>query len=353
MEAVFSITLFTVAESFRVLFPQRASTSETLAPITEPMEIIYNFFTFCDNKIIRKIGYAIHECDGEDDIKIEYLKAKVNDDFLNLKFISIPSSFKIINSKNEETIGINLETYNTLVHNQTVGVFFEYVFKKYNASKTPLFVNTMVVDGEIKIEGTGKVEPIPKAPFTYSITEKIANDYFDDYMDDKGFNLDKLMEDDFFKAVRKLFQEEYYVSCLKLLMSVIDTVGFLEYDDVPGNFKNWINTYCDLSKMNVTSEELWELRNSLLHMTNARSRKVKQNITTQLSFYVSNEDIEERISDGHSKYFNLKTLIHTVADGFEKWGESFNEQNDKFKEFIDRYDLIISDTRCGKVYYNT
>ncbi len=316
------------------------------------METIYNFFTFCNNQIIQKIGYAIHQCDGDDDIKIEYLKAKVNDDFLNLQFISVPSTFKIVNSKNEETIGINLETYNTLVHNQTIGVLFEYIFKKHNASRTPLFVNTMVVDGKIKIEGTGKMEPIPKAPFTYSIIEKLPNDYFNDYIDDKGFHLDKLMEDDFFKAVRNLFQEGYYVSSLKLLMSVIDTVAFLEYEDVPGNFNNWIDTYCDLSKMNITSAELWELRNSLLHMTNARSRKVRQNITKQLSFYVSNEDIPERISDGQSKYFNLKTLIYTVADGFERWGNSFNDQKDKFKGFIDRYDLIISDTRYGKVHYN-
>lgn len=316
------------------------------------METIFNFFPFSNNKIIKEIGYSVHKFEGNDVEKIEYLKQKVNDDFINLTFIDIPNTFKLINSMNQEVIGINLETYNTLVHNLTVTVLFEFVFKKLNASKTPLFVITMVVDGEIKIEGTRKLEAVPLAPFTYSIKEKIPNDYFNDYFDEEGFHLDKLMDDDFFKAIRILFKNECYTSSLKLLMSTIDTVAFLEYGDISGNFKSWIDKYCDLTNINVSSDELWELRNSLLHMTNSHSRKVKQSIISRLAFYVSTKDMKERISDGQTKYFNLKTLVHLVAEGFEKWGTTLNNEKEKFETLINRYDLIISDTRYGKIQYN-
>lgn len=316
------------------------------------METIFNFFSFCDNKIIHKIGYSVHEKDGNDHEKINFLKEKVNDDFQKLKFISIPNTYKVINSKEEEIIGIDLETYNTLVYNSTVTFLFEEVFKKFNAGKTPLFVITMVVNGKIKIEGERKIHPEPLVDFTNSIKEKISNHYFEDYIDESGFHLDKLIEDDFFKAIRLLFKSKYYTSSLKLLMSAIDTVAFLEYGDIPGNFKKWVNTYCDLKKIDLTSDEIWELRNSLLHMTNTRSRKVEQNIISQLAFYVSSEDIKELISDGYKKYFNLKTLVFVVADGFEKWGKSLNKEPNKFKIFFERYDLIISDTRYRKIDYN-
>lgn len=317
------------------------------------METIYNIFPLCDNQIITKIGYTSHQCDGTDDEKIKYLQERVSNDFSNLSFINVPSKFLIKDENEKNNIGINLESFNILIHNATITVLFEEIFQKFQAGKNPLFVMTMVVDGQIKIEGTELLKSEPIAPFTHSIIEKIPRHYFEDYIDEDGLHLDKLMNDDFFNAIRLLFSNEYYTSSLKLLMSAIDTVSFLEFGDISGNFKNWINLYCDFSQLNITSEELWEFRNSLLHMTNSNSRKVNQKKVSRLTFYVSNVDIKDRTSDGETKYFNLHSLIFVVSKGFENWGNSFIIEKNKFEVFFERYDLIISDSRYGHIEYNT
>ncbi|MEO6301786.1 MAG: hypothetical protein ABIP51_01310, partial [Bacteroidia bacterium] len=130
------------------------------------------------------------------------------------------------------------------------------------------------------------------------------------------------------------------------------TIAFLEYGDVPGNFKNWINEYCDIGKLGITKDELWEYRNSLLHMTNSNSRKVIKKEISPLSFYVKSADEKTLKSNGNAKYFNLTTLIDVFAKGLEKWGTNFNVEREKLEIFIERYDSIISDVRYGKTYFS-
>jgi hypothetical protein len=315
------------------------------------METIFNIFTICNDGIIENIGFKAHEQNGSDDEKIKFLQNNVQSDSSDLKYIKIPESFKIITGNNESLIGITIESYNTLNHNGSLGVLLEPIFQLYDVSETPLFVNTFLVNGEIKIEGFKNLNSNPTVPFTTSLDERMPADYVGSYLTDKGFEMDRLLEDDFIKATKILFQNDCYVSALKLLLSAIDTISFLEYGDIPGNFKKWVDKYCEIEKANITTEELWEFRNSLLHMTNAISRKVKRRAVKSLNFYVSHSDIEERKSDGETKFFNLKTLISIVTKGLEEWGLSFNEDKEKFSLFVERYDLIISDSRYGKVYY--
>jgi hypothetical protein len=59
-------------------------------------------------------------------------------------------------------------------------------------------------------------------------------------------------------------------------MSFVDTVAYLEFDDIPKNFQQWLDKYAILSNIEVSSAELWKMRNSLLHMTNYNSRKVSK-----------------------------------------------------------------------------
>ena len=56
---------------------------------------------------------------------------------------------------------------------------------------------------------------------------------------------------------------------------MIDTLGFGEYGPVGNCFVTWLDEYCDMGQAGVTSPELWELRNSLLHMTNLDSNRVR------------------------------------------------------------------------------
>jgi hypothetical protein len=115
---------------------------------------------------------------------------------------------------------------------------FESIFQNYDVSQTPLFVITFLVDGEIRIEGNEDLNSNPTAPFTHSLDERIPIDYIDSCLTEKGFEMHRLLEDDFLKAAKILFNNECYVSTLKLLLlTTIDTVAFLEYDDTLGNFK--------------------------------------------------------------------------------------------------------------------
>jgi hypothetical protein len=315
------------------------------------METIFNIFTICNDGVIEHIGFKTHELEGTDEEKIEFLQKNVQKDSSNLKYVKIPESFKFTQGDTEIIGAITIESYNTLNHNGTLSILFEPIFQIYNVSQTPLFVVTFVVDGEIKIEGFDELNSNPTVPFTHSLDERIPIDYINNYFTDKGFEMDRLLEDDFIKAIKILFQNDCYVSALKLLLSAIDTFSFLEYGDIVGNFKKWIDEYCEIEKANITSEELWEFRNSLLHMTNAMSRKVKRKTVKKLNFYVSYSDVEERKSDGEARFFNLKTLITIVTNGLEKWGLSFNENRYKFPVFVERYDQVISDSRYGKLYY--
>jgi hypothetical protein len=182
--------------------------------------------------------------------------------------------------------------------------------------------------------------------------EGVVSDYLSIYLTDEGFDLPQLLNDDFFLAIKLLFNEGYFVSCAKLIVSFIDTIAFIEYGDVAGNYQRWLDTYVDLQHVGVTSEELWEYRNSLVHMTNLESRKVMSGKVKRLvpivigsgSLPVNVADLPAE--DDNSKFMDLFRLIQSLSQGAcGKWTQSFNDDREKFRTFIERYDLVISDKR--------
>ena len=64
---------------------------------------------------------------------------------------------------------------------------------------------------------------------------------------------------------------------------------------------------------------------------------------------MSGEDKPDMLGDVLSNYFNIKSLIQVISDGIDKWAASFDIAKDKFPAFLDRYDLIISDSRYNRV----
>lgn len=313
------------------------------------MEKIFNIFPICNNRIITHIGFCVHEIDGTDEEKLKYLLSKVEQDSKKIKIIEVPSNFKVRHPSGEEINGLTHERYNSLLHNGTDGILYEGIFQHFGAPEFPLSVSTMIVDGEIKITEQKKFDTIPKTEFTTKLVEQVPLYYLSEYMSDNGFALSELINTDFFEAIRILYNKQKYVSSMKLLMSAIDTFSFLEYGDKPNNFKDWIIQFCDLSALNINESELWEYRNSVLHMTNSYSRRVIDKKVSQLSFYVGEKDLPYMISNGEAKYFNLFSLINCIAQGIDKWGESFNIERSKFRKFCDRYDLIMSDQRYSKI----
>ena len=110
----------------------------------------------------------------------------------------------------------------------------------------------------------------------------IPQSYLSAYMTPRGFDFPRLFNDDFFLAIRLTYNNKHYVSCTKLLVSFLDTVAYLAFGDAPKNFQQFLDKYADLSTIAVASEELWEFRNALLHMTNNESRKVNQGSVRRL-----------------------------------------------------------------------
>jgi hypothetical protein len=160
------------------------------------------------------------------------------------------------------------------------------------------------------------------------------------------------MNDDYFKAIKTLFNAGLYVSCAKLLMSCVDTLAFVEFGDAQGNFANWLDTYVDLKPLGISSGELWEFRNSVLHMTNLQSRKVISGHVSPIMLYVGGPKSMPAITPNLPKPFNLHELLKIIADGIGRWGEAYNADRDKLLKFIERYDSTISDSRVAWVPYN-
>jgi hypothetical protein len=312
-------------------------------------EVIFNIFPICNKDIILSIGFRVHEFSGSDQEKIEYLLSKIETDIKEMAYIKVPDNFKLNLPTGEIINGITHERYNNLLYNGTEGILYESIFQMFNAPVTPLSVSTMYVDGEIKITEQRQFEAESKTKFTTKITENISEHYLKKYMTDKGFEFAELINVDFMEAIKLLLWNQKYTSTIKLLMAAIDTFAFLEYGDIKGSYKKWLEEFCEVSLLGVNEDELWEYRNSILHMTNANSRKVIQNHVQRLSFYISDKDIEFLTTNGDAKYFNLLSLIKVINFGILKWVDSFNTNREKFGTFCKRYDLIISDNRYNRI----
>ena len=111
-------------------------------------------------------------------------------------------------------------------------------------------------------------------------------------------------------------------------------------------FARWLDDYCDFWSLGVTSGELWELRNSLIHMTNLDSRKVHSGRTHRLRPQFTHPDRElPSFVDGMKVFHVARFVIAVLPRGIEKWLESYNRDRGKFAEFVERYDTVVSEAR--------
>ncbi|MGE4049422.1 MAG: hypothetical protein AB7F38_00015 [Piscinibacter sp.] len=174
-------------------------------------------------------------------------------------------------------------------------------------------------------------------------------DYFGRFFTEQGFDFGGLLNADFFQPVRILFQHQHYVSATKLLVVAIDSVGYVEFGDSPGTFVRWLDEYADLTPLGITAEELWEHRNSLLHMSNLDSRKVRTGNVRRLVAYVGEMPNEVKLSQSTTGYYNLQKLILEFGAACGRWIETYDKDREKIDSFVERYDLITSDARMLRV----
>ncbi len=303
-----------------------------------PSERVFNIFVYFVDGIATEYGVRHHRVDGEDATKTTFLLAQVATDYEVARHFRLSRRFTPDEWRAAMRLGSEFS-------------YFEEAFEFFRAPIAPVFCLTSVVDGIPVIDQKIGPEPFRGDVVTAQEGEKGVPDYLVHYTDGTKFRFTDLIHDDYFKAIRTLFNAKLYVSCAKLLMSCVDTLAFVEFGDDRGNFSKWIDTYVDLKPHGITSEELWEFRNSVLHMTNLASRGVISGRVSPIMPYVGGPASMPRVALGLPKPFNLYGLLETIGDGIVNWGDAYNTDRDKVLKFIERYDLTISDSRMTWVPY--
>ncbi|MBK6433825.1 hypothetical protein [Candidatus Amarolinea dominans] len=186
-------------------------------------ERIFNLFYFTQNDVIHELGVVVHELKGTDSEKMAFLQNSITKDFLGSRRFLIPRKYA----------GLTVDAFFALCRLGKHLEVYEEIFFELNAPFDPLCCVTPIVDGRPKIDVTTDHSPFlfsdHKEHPKFGIGE--MSDYLEDYMTPDGFDLPKLMYDDYFSAIHILFNSGHYVSCMKLLVSFIDTLAFLEYGD--------------------------------------------------------------------------------------------------------------------------
>lgn len=180
----------------------------------------------------------------------------------------------------------------------------------------------------------------------------MASDYFGKYFNENGFDFSALINDDFLNPVRIMFNARHYVSATKLLLIAIDSVSFVEYGDSEKNpFVKWLQTYSDIDRLNITAEELWQHRNALLHMSSLTSKKVKAGNVRMLVAYVGDIPSEVQLDHTTTGYYHLYEMIKVFGEALGKWLLTYDSDREKIYPFVERYDLIASDSRMLEIGY--
>lgn len=296
-------------------------------------ELAFNLFYFIRDDILRETGAVGHPIDASDEAMEPKLRAAVAADLPQARRFPLPKQFAditVAEYNGLERLGRQLELY-------------EPVFAALNAPAHPLVCITAVVDGKLEIDGTTDELRLRMGPFQRhpKMGAGVMGDYLDDYLTPDGLDIPRLLNDDHFEAIRFLYNQQSYLACMKLLASFIDTVAFLEYGDIQGNFARWLDTYVKVPHLGITSDQLWELRNSLLHMSNLDSRRVLSGKVDRISFFVGPRGMPHRQDPATGVHFNLSDLVVAVADGLTAWLEPFARDPDKLRRFVQRYDRIV------------
>ena len=282
-------------------------------------EHLVNIFAYGDETHVHSIGWSTYIRDGSDEELLTFLRSRVSVDHEKAmrQDIREPIKWEDFNSMNR----LNATT-DTLMSS---GIMLENY----------IYCITPIVNGKVRIDDIDDGLSPDKIP-----------DYLVIYMTDDGFDFPRLIHEDYFRAIQLLWNEKKYISCLKLVFSAIDTFGFIEHGPHRNSFIRWLDDFCDLESLGITSKELWELRNSMLHMTNLLSYKVRDGSIKQImpSFTSPENEIIPYL-DGIKTFHTSRFLMEVLPKGLEKWLTTYNQNRGKMVQFISRYDTIVSEAR--------
>lgn len=303
-------------------------------------EKIFNLFILYDDKErVLFFGHVVYEKEGSDECKLKFLKKRAEVDFRIAKLERAP-------------IGMTLDTVNAHARLAQVYKLFSHVFAEHPVNQ-PLCCVTPVVNGAIHFNYQTDHVPLDMHDINGKLGNSEMQDWLVRYHIDGNLHLMQLINDDYFEAIKVLFNKGMYVSATKLLVSCIDSLAYVEYGNVRNKvvFILWMDAFADLSPLGITSEELWEHRNGLLHMSNLESNKVERKVVRRISYFVGKTPFGSHMNAGEVHYFNLHQLIMILDKAIVKWLETYNVDPSKFTTFVERYDKVISDARLGRLVW--
>lgn len=299
------------------------------------MERIFNVLLFFQDDTCSSVGYTAHDHSGNDDSSIEFLRTRVSDDLKVATRMTLTTAF----SRSEYNARCRLGEGHHL---------FDEVFSKNGAGSNPLFVSTPVRDGAIFFNYSSAHGGLDMKDVAAKLGAKgQMDDWLVKYTDGDGIDIPRLIHDDYFLAIKLTFNARLYVSAMKLLVSCIDSIAYIEYGNEQSVFVKWLDAYADLAPLGITATELWELRNGILHMTNLNAKKVDQNKVRRITFRVGGPQEFARHGADGIYYFDFHGLIRRFAEALGRWIETYNNDRDKFAKFVERYDETISDSRIA------
>ena len=277
-------------------------------------------FTYGDDEYISSLGWCIYTMDGSYQELTTFLQGRVNIDYRTARIVELQerllrSVFDIASRLNEL--------------NQVAPMVVETVGDS-------VYCITHIINGKPRADDVAHRAPHEFIP-----------DYLRIYWKESGFDFPQMINDDFMDAMKLLWNKRKYISTLKLLVIMIDTLGFLEYGPkASDSFARWMDEFCKMDLIGVTSRELWELRNSLLHMTNLDSRRGHRGDVKRLQPAITHPDNDILVDMKDFRVLHLSRLLTgVVPDGIANWIRSFDGNQAKFLEFVQRYDTVVSDSR--------
>lgn len=308
-------------------------------------ENVYNLFYFVEGEFITHLGVVSHCLDKSDEIKLAHLQKNIHIDCNNCRKFSIPKKYA------NKTGKMHLEDFNSMMRIGNALDLFEDILIDLKASSAPLSITTPVIEGKAIYDIQSEYDSLSLEEHQGhpKLGAGIMSDYLLEYYNNGVFDISTLLHNDHYIAIKTLFNNRNYLSAMKLLVSFIDTVGYLDNGNCKENtFIKWLNDYSELDILNISAEELWELRNSILHMTNLDSRKVMTGKVRRISFMVAQKG-KPTFSDHDTTYFNFTDLILVIKNAMNEWLLVYQNDGTKLASFVKRYDRTISDSRFAKL----
>lgn len=310
-------------------------------------ERVFNILLDVEGDLIVSIGAQPHNVSGDDDTKISYLLERVEEDAQTAtRFLLPPNVYNVDSPRSPRTL--LWATYLQLCELGMTAELFEPMLAVLDAPREPVLVVTPIIEGKPCCDGRMKIRT------TNADSSKLAfytpKHFLQRYTENNTFQFSSLLNDDFFKPIKLLVNNGYIVSGMKLLLSAIDTFAFLEYGDKKDVFKLFVSTYFDLDRTEISAEELWELRNGLVHMTNNDSRQVKKGNVKSIVLFRGKLPVDLPTETFDGKRLEVDSLFFETAHATERWGiELFAKGAESIQEFVSRYETLISENHAWKM----